>query len=101
MQGIKHVVKTSDYYTWLVSSVNVLEQSIKFVVENPTLIEPDKMTMEELIRAKAYLARLQDEYYRAEYLRMYDIPDIEIPTEFAYLFYKTSVQKVKSGIYTQ
>ena len=97
----KHVVKTNDYYNWLVNSSNVLEQSINFVLKNPTAIEPDKMSVQELVIAKAYLARLQDEYYRAEYLRMYDIPDIEIPTEFAYLFYKTSVQKVKGGIYVQ
>lgn len=101
MQGIKHVVKTSDYYTWLVSSVNVLEQSIKFVVENPTLIEPDKMTMEELIRAKAYLARLKDEYYRVEYLNIYKIEQIEIPAEYAILFYKSVISKAKSSLYVQ
>lgn len=101
MQGIKHVVKTADYYNWLVNSSNVLEQSIKFVVENPTLIEPDKMTMEELIRAKAYLARLKDEYYRVEYLNIYKVEDIEIPTEYAILFYKSVISKAKSSLYIQ
>lgn len=92
----KHVVKTSDYYAWIISSVAVLEQNLKVIIDNP---DPENFSMQELVKAKAYLARLKDEYFRVEYLMIYQITDIEIPLEFAYLFYKTTVTKAKSNLY--
>ena len=97
----KHIVKTSDYYSWLIASVNTIEQSLKDITDNPAAINPDTFGIEEMIKARAYLARLKDEYFRVEYLSIRQITDIEIPVEFAYLFYKTVVTNLKSKLYAQ
>lgn len=94
MHEVKHFVKVSQYFAFLVMNHEKYGDLLARFKDRPW--SPEILKHQENIQA--YLDFLQQEYYRTEYYMLMELETIEIPNVTAKEFYLFMITQVKTKL---